>query len=189
MKRLPYKKLESQVYRACKLAFGEMIDSYPDETYYAFALFTNDSLQTLHPYANTEEELDITVARYNKTIDKKYGIKSTRSGMRWSYGDWGVQDIGGEYFSPVNDTLYSMEQQIDEMDDDSRVQCMVSAWESVLNGLIKLNKDQFFGSRRKRSAITLMIVGDLPDDSINECVKCLNPPSVANRYLEWDPDA
>ena len=77
------------VYEASKAAFSALIAENSDQTFYAFGLFTDDSLQFMHPAANTEEALTATVRSYRETVDPKYGTTSTRTGMRWSYGDWG----------------------------------------------------------------------------------------------------
>jgi len=189
MKRLPYKKLETQVCRACKRSFAEMLEAYPNEHFYTFALFMNDAIQTLHPFANTEEQLDLTVSRYNKTVDKKYGGTSTRNGMRWGYGDWGVQDIGEDHFSAVNETLDRISNAFDSMEDQTVDECIERMLEAVLNGLNQLNQEKVFGTGAKRSQITLLIVGDLPESWIDRGVRKLNPPSVAKRYCDWDTNA
>ena len=89
MPRIKPDRIADQVYAASKAAFSELIRANANQCFYAFALFTDDSLQFLHAVANTEEALTSTVKRYRETVDPKYGCTSTRAGMRWSYGDWG----------------------------------------------------------------------------------------------------
>src|ERR1043166_4000649 len=100
--------LADHVHAALKAAFSEVIRANPHQTFYTFALWTDDSLQFLHPAANTEEALTATVRRYREEVDPKYGCTSTRAGMRWSYGDWGFfgyQD--GGHFNEVSQVLNS----------------------------------------------------------------------------------
>lgn len=185
MKRLPYKKLETQVCRAAKRAFSEMLLTYPDENYYVFALIANDALHALNPLANTEEELDLTVDRYVKTVDPKYGCTSTQHNMRWAHGDWGVHDIGCGEFDVVNQMLCDIALTLDDVDVELACRSIDQMWSSVINGLATVHRDHFFGTGKQRSEITLLVVGDLPDVIVSRAAKACNPRSVASRYLNW----
>jgi hypothetical protein len=108
MSSIPSEQFADKVYEAAKAAFSELIGAHPDQTFYAFGLFTDDSLQFLCPAANTEEELTATVQHFRKTSDPKYGFTTTRAGMRWSYGDWGYFPYeSGNHFEEVNRFLSS----------------------------------------------------------------------------------
>ena len=98
--------LDDLVYVASKAAFSEVVQKHPEQSFYAFGLFTDDSLQFVYPVANTEEGLTKTVERYKREVDPKYGCTSTRAGMRWSYGDWDFfPDIGGDHFAKINEIV------------------------------------------------------------------------------------
>ena len=62
-------------------------------------------------------------------------------------------------------------------------------WQAMLDGFLELEKKGFFGTGESRSKITLLAVGDLPDEIVEHWIKVLNPPDVAKRCLEWDCDA
>src|SRR5689334_21519520 len=95
-----------RVYVASKAAFSALIAANSGQTFYAFGLITNDSLQFTHPAANTEEALTATDWHYKETVDPKYGCTSTRAGMRWSYGDWRFFPYeDGNHFAEVNRIL------------------------------------------------------------------------------------
>ena len=148
-------------------------------------MFTDDSLQFLHPAANTEEALTATVQRYRETVDPKYGCTSTRTGMRWSYGDWGFfANFGEEHFAEINEALIA---NIDGPEEEfySRID---SLWAAVSDGFQRLEKEGFFGSGSARSKITLLVVGDLPAELGESWVLALNPPDVADRFLNWNAD-
>src|SRR3569623_1552760 len=99
-------QLAERVYAATKAAFSELIRGKQRERFYAFALFTDDSLQFLHAVANSEEGLTATVKRYREKVDPKYGRTSTRNGMRWSYGDWRYfPEVGARLFKAINEAL------------------------------------------------------------------------------------
>jgi hypothetical protein len=178
--------LADHVHAALKAAFSELIRANQVQHFYAFAVFTDDSLQFIHPAANTEEALTATVQRYRETVDPKYGSTSTRAGMRWSYGDWGhFANFGEEHFAEINKALI---ENIDGPDDEFEAR-IDSLWAAVLSGFQRLEKGAFFGSGPERSKITLLLVGDLDGDLVNSWVSQLNPPDVADRFINWNPDA
>ncbi|MCI0461080.1 MAG: DUF4303 domain-containing protein [Gemmataceae bacterium] len=177
-----------QVYEALKAAFSDLISANPNQSFYAFGLFTDDSLQFLYPVANTEEALTATVQRYREKVDPKYGCKSTRAGMRWSYGDWGFFPYqGGDHFGEINRVLRSNFDRMvaDEEFDDGQE----SLWNSILNGFRRLVAENFFGTGPARSKVTLLVVGHVPSELGNAWVSALNPPDVVDQYMNWNPDA
>ena len=186
MTAIDYLKLASMVCDALRASFTELLTSNPGQDFYAFALFTDDSLQFAHPVANTEEGLSQTVSHYNEEVDPKYGMTSTRNSMRWSYGDWRFfPDVGEKHFQQINEVLGEnfcaeedeFEQQIEPL------------WQAMLDGFQQLDREGFFGTGESRTKITLLVVGHVPDEIADHWIKILNPPGVAKRYLEWDCDA
>ncbi len=178
--------LADHVHAALKAAFSELIRANAGQSFYAFALFTDDSLQFLHAAANTKEALTSTVKRYRETVDPKYGCTSTRAGMRWSYGDWGFfANVGAEHFAEINEALIA---NIDGPDEEFKAR-IDSLWAAVLNGFQRLEKEGFFGSGSERSKITLLVVGDLPSELVESWVSALNPPDVVDHFINWNCDA
>ncbi len=178
--------VSEQIYTALKAAFSDLIRANPKQTFYAFALFTDDSLQFVNAVANTEEALNSTVERYKETVDPKYGCTSTRAGMRWSYGDWKFfPEVGPEYFETINEVVRA------NFDSDGeQFRAGVEAlWTAILKGFQRLEHERFFGSGSERSKITLLVVGDLPAELVNSWVSVLNPPDVAERFINWDCNA
>ncbi|HWB59568.1 MAG TPA: DUF4303 domain-containing protein [Chthoniobacteraceae bacterium] len=176
-------RFADQVYKALKAAFSEVICANANQSFYAFALFTDNSLQFLHGVANTEEALALTVKHYRETVDLKYGCTSTRARMRWSYGDWGFfPEVGAEHFEEINKVLRA------NFDDDMEKfeTGLKSLWTAILNGFRKLEKERFFGSEPERSKITLLLVGDLPAELVESWVLALNPADVADRFINWN---
>ena len=177
-----------QVYKALKLAFTDLMSANPSQHFYAFGLFTDDSLQFLRPAANTEEALTATVQRYRETVDPKYGCTSTRAGMRWSYGDWGFFPAeGNEHFDAINQVLRSNFDSM--MANEEFEEGLELLWDAILNGFLRLELENFFGTGLARSKITLLVVGDLPSELVNAWVATLNPPDVVDRYMNWNCDA
>ncbi len=108
MNSLQIQNPPDHVYEASKAAFSTLIGENTGQTFYAFGLFTDDSLQFMYPAGNSEEAVTATVRHYRAEVDPKYGNTSTRSGMRWSYGDWGFFPYeGGDHFDEINRILES----------------------------------------------------------------------------------
>lgn len=179
-------ELSEKIYASLKSAFSELIEKNKNEEFYTFGIFTDDSLQFIHAVANTEEALTKTVLYYNETVDPEYNCTTTRSGMRWSYGDWGFfPEVSPEHFNEINEVLRANFDAPEEVF-DVQIELL---WSEVLNGFKKLDENRFFGAGEKRSKITLLLVGDLPEELIDKSVKLLNPPEVVDRYLNWDTEA
>jgi hypothetical protein len=188
MARINSKQFADHVYEALKAAFSALLADNQGQTFYAFGLWTDDSLQFMHPAANTEEALTATVRRYRESVDPKYGTTSTRTGMRWSYGDWGFFPYeNGDHFAEVNRILgANFDRMVEDDDFDGG---LADLWAAALSGFRRLESEGFFGTGPARSAVTLMLLGDLPDKLVQQWVSALNPPAVAKRFAEYDPDA
>jgi Domain of unknown function (DUF4303) len=179
-------EFSEKVHLALRGAFSELLSANEGQAFYAFALFTDDSLQFVHPVANTEEALTSTVRRYRETVDPKFGSTSTRNEMRWSYGDWGFfPDVGGHHFDEINTIVRA---NVDGPDEAFEAQ-LGPLWDALVEGFRRLELDQFFGTGANLSKVTLLVVGDLPEEVIDNWVVALNPKEVADRYVNWDPDA
>ena len=158
--------LADHVHAALKAAFSELIRANPGQSFYAFALFTDDSLQFLHAAANTEEALTSTVKRYREMVDPKYGCTSTRAGMRWSYGDWGFfANVGAEHFAEINEALIA---NIDGPEEELKAR--IDSLRPQSERLSKTREGRLFRIGSERSKITLLVVGDLPSELVESWV-------------------
>jgi hypothetical protein len=180
-------RIADKVYAASKATFAELMRANAGQTFYAFGLWTDDALQFLTPVANTEEALTATVKRYKETVDPKYGCTSTRAGMRWSYGDWGFfpAEVAVDHFEEINDALRTNF----DSDEEKFKAGTTSLWRAILSGFQRLEKERFFGTGPQRSNITLLLVGDLQSELVDSWVLTLNPPDVADRFINWNADA
>ena len=181
-------QFSARVYEASKAAFSALLAENVGQTFYAFGLFTDDSLQFMRPAANTEEALSATVRHYRETVDPKYGCTTTRAGMRWSYGDWGFFPYeAGDHFDEVNRVLG---ENFDRMVPDAASGYgLEPLWAAALDGFRRLDSEGFFGVGPARSRLTLLPVGDLPEELVVAWVSALNPPDVVGQYTSWDCDA
>jgi hypothetical protein len=180
-------ELAARVHTALKEAFTDLIAANPHQSFYAFGLFTDDSLQFLNPVANTEERLTMTVQHYRDNVDPKQGSISTPTNLRWSYGDWGFfPDADGRHFKEINAVVRA---NFNRMLDDNTLMDAAewsAVWAAIQDGFRRLDAEGFFGTGVERARITLLLVGDLPEEMINSWALALNPKDVAKRYLQWE---
>lgn len=188
MTSIDYAEFSKKTCEAFREAFTDLIAANADQTFYTFAIWTDDSLQFLDAAANTEEGLVATVQNYNAEVDPKYDTTSTRNSMRWAYGDWKFFPVDDEtegYLAEINAVVH------DNFDANEEVfeKHIGPLWEALLDGFARLEKDGFFGTGEERTRYTILLVGDLPDELINSWATALNPPAVAERYINWDSEA
>ncbi|MEM7474209.1 MAG: DUF4303 domain-containing protein [Planctomycetota bacterium] len=187
MNTIDYAELSRKVCGGLRETFAAIIAANPNHSFYSFALWTDDSLQFATPAANTEEGLVATVERYQKEVDPKHDTTSTADGMRWAYGDWEFFPIDDEagHLDEVNAVL----QENFNSDEDVFEENLEPLWQALLDGFLQLEKEGFFGTGDARSRVTLLLVGDLDDGIVDQWATTLNPPDVAERFVNWDWDS
>ena len=186
MASIDYAELATKVRDGLRATFTDLLAANLERSFYAFAIWTDDSLQFANAAANTEEGLTATVHRYNKEVDPSYNTTSTRNGMRWSYGDWEHFPVDAdEHLADVNAVLQ------DNFNADEEVfeKQIEPLWQALLDGFQQLDADGFFGTGAERSKITLLVVGHVPEEIVDHWVTVLNPETVAQQFVDWDYDA
>ena len=186
MASIDYEGLAIKVRDGLRKTFTELLAANPERSFYTFAIWTDDSLQFAHAAANTEEGLTATVHRYNQEVDPKNNTTSTHHNMRWSYGDWEFFPVEAlEDLADVNSVL----QDNFLADEDVFEEQIAPLWRALLDGFKQLEAEGFFGTGPERSKITLLLVGNVLDETFVQWVTALNPESVAQPFLNWDCDA
>ncbi len=179
---------ENMVYKASKDVFEKLVADNPDDHFYSFGLWTDDSLQFLNPVANSIEKLTATVERYNVEVDPNYGTTSTKNGMMWSYGDWGYcANFGEEEFEEINDAINELFHE--DISIEEHVEIVSPLWGAIQNAIKRLCDEDFFVSCAGTADVTILMVGDLPEEFIDHFAKAWNSEAVAKRYLNWDTDS
>lgn len=182
MSEIDYNEFSNNVCEGLRKAFTKVMTANADQTFYAFAIWTDDSLQFANPCANTEEGLLSTVERYQKEVDPRHNTTSTVEGMRWAYGDWEYFPLDDqEDLEDVNEVL-SENFNSDEETFEQRVELL---WEALLNGFKKLEQEGFFGVGEAREQFTLLVVGHVPDERVDHWAVELNPKKIAEKFIHW----
>jgi uncharacterized protein YukE len=180
-RRFPYANLRRAVHDATHAAFDELRSTHRGDTFYAYAIWTNDIAQSVTAVANSLEGLDRTVARYQAEGHSD----ADANGMRWSYGDWDFQMVGERHFRTVNEILLSaITAGSSDGDDVASERRRTKILAAIVGGFKDLDAEGFFGTESERAEVALLIVGDVDEPFAERCIRELNPASVVSRLLK-----
>jgi hypothetical protein len=191
MAKVDFALLRREIKEAARHAFEAVQAAHPDETFYAFALYSDDSAMTVCPSANTEEGYERCVKRYQANKSFMDSIASHRiswegcqSDFRWSTAEWAYEYDGHEQF----DTVYRMinaDDRYDEDDPEGFVTFKGRVFASMVLALKDLNAEGYFGARKARRGVTLLC--SVSDSGCalwleEESARRLNPSTVFERF-------
>ena len=180
-KRLNFKALQAAVRDAARNAFSEVRANHPNDTFYAYALYTTDGGDYLVPTSNSEEGL--------RRVMKQYASKSEDStvnelSLRWSAPDWPYHTEGERHFNVVEELLANGPS-IYDLSDSAAERHVNKLMQAFIGGLLDLDEEGFFGKDKERDRVVLLIMmGDQDRNFLLECAKKLNPPGVYERFAK-----
>jgi hypothetical protein len=173
---IDFAKLRAEIRSAARASFTEVRDGHPDETFYAFALSTDDGVMSIGPGANSEEAFQRTAGSYG------YSDPADLAYLRWSTAEWAYEGAGGKHFRAVYDLLNGPSREDDEKDFAA---FKVKVLAAMVEGLRDLDASGFFGSGDARGQITLFVAlsdSDMSPDVEDDSAQKLNPAPVYARF-------
>ena len=140
---LDFAALRREVTVAARDAFGVVRVQHPDEKFYAFALYSDDSAMTICPAANTDLGHDRCVNRYSKYTPP---IPISSNEIRWSTAEWAYEGCEDRnQFDRVCEIINSNEAYaVDDPNEFIRFKGRVFA--TMVLGLQDLDSNGFFGT-------------------------------------------
>ncbi|HZN66471.1 MAG TPA: DUF4303 domain-containing protein, partial [Tepidisphaeraceae bacterium] len=142
-------QLLKKVTDAARKAFTSLTKSHPDETFYAFALYTDESAMTIIPAATSEESIERRLGGYGKLSPQ------SRKAMRWSTGEWAYESVGADReFDSICKTL-AKGGYYDPDDDEAHRAHFSAVFETMVRALEALDKEGLFGKGKAREQVTL----------------------------------
>jgi hypothetical protein len=164
--------------RCCRTLSDCERATQPDETIYAFALYTDDDVAGVWPAANTEEGFAEAVARYNFTDERN------NAGIRFSTGEWKYEGFGTQHFRQSADVLRSMAEE--HADGEAFARFRQQVLDLMVEVLAALDAEGVFGRGPERERLTLLCAVTDADESGEEfserSIRTLNPPAVVAAY-------
>jgi hypothetical protein len=174
-----FNRLRTAIRAASEKAFIHVRESHPDETFYAFALNTDDSIMSAVACANSEEAYQRAVSRdgYTDPDDLQY--------VRWSLGEWAYEGIPTEHSQTVHQLLNGTER--DHVEESMGfVAFRDQVHTTLIEALHDLEAGHVFGIGDTRETITVFVSisdSDRAEQLENESARRLNPVSVYERFL------
>jgi hypothetical protein len=158
---------------AAKKAFTKVRSAHLGESFYAFAVYTDEDFSGLSPACNSEEPL----ARRIK--EDKLTSKLHKAYARWLTAEWAYEGEGAEEFSAVDKAIHALK--------GTYAENRNAITEATIGALLELDSTGFFGVEEERKKVTLILsITDSQDAEKleNESAKLLNPPSVAKKFID-----
>jgi hypothetical protein len=177
MAEIDFSLLRIKVKEAAQQAFEMVRANHPNERFYAFALYSDDSAMTIMPTANSEEAL------LRKAQAEEY--LPIPSWLRWSTSEWSYEAEGDEYFNAACDTI-NVEDRYDEMESGAFEVFRDKVFLTMVQALADLDATGFFGDGEARKVVTLFCsISDSEDAEHfeNESVRQLNPTDVYEKFI------
>ena len=176
-------KLTELIREGCRRAFGELRAAHPEQTFYAFALYTDGGLMTIMPAANTEQRLAPKAA---STKDAQ-----TRAYYRWAPAEWAYEASGLEHFDEAHELLNAPDTQYQGDDDAAADRAFRERGNEVIGSMVEalrqLDAEQFFGTGDARNRVTLFVSVSDDDGALEietKSAEVLNPPAVAAAFAK-----
>ena len=157
---------------AVAAAFDDLRAAHPDETFYAFALYTDDGAAGISPAANSEEGLAAVIAAYGEDAEPEY--------LRWATSEWAYEGFGWDRTAAVYGRIGEMGEEAEDF--DAFYRGVLALMEGVL---ADLDAERFFGRGAERESVTLLCAvtdSDEDEDLLERTIRALNPPAVVARY-------
>src|SRR5262245_40326903 len=202
MKPMPitsFSEIRDRLRREARQAYLDFRRSRPDETIYAFGLYTDDDALNAHSIGNTEEAHEKAVSR--NPGDGMFDRLSSVLRYRWSPAEW--KGIYSEEFPAPDNGQDDGPDPWEELQDGSS---FAEAWRSItgrdhrdfrrnmframVDALRLLDGESLFGTDRDREKVILFIsLSDSEDEGFLEIesAKLLNPRRATRRALRTIP--
>ena len=167
---------------AARAAFTEVREAHPDETFYCYALLTNELAQSVAPTCMSEEGL----ARVAREYAERSGTPPEQEAeeLRWFEADSPYNLLGLEHFDDVMDVLNARGDpwELDGAALDAEVDARLEAF---FRALARLDEEGFFGRGADRDRVVVNVLeGDQSDRSILANARRLNPPAAVRRLAD-----
>jgi len=166
--------LTNKIIDAAKYSFLKLIDDHPNETIYAFIIYTDEDCYTILPAANSLEKLK------EKVLESGNEGQINSAEYKWSSAEWAYESAYDEKFSAICKILSEQAGKTGSFPDFKKNvhRCMIAA-------LKRMDEENFFGHRREN--LMLYISSSDHDESIkmeNESAKQLNSKQKYDAFLK-----
>lgn len=178
--------LTHDIAAAARQSFGDLLARHGDETFYAFALYTDEDCITIAPAANSQERHQATLAALDDKPDRQ-----ERNYYRWASSEWAYEAWAGEPFNPISSRLRAACAAVSG-DAAAFAAFKAQVHQAMAGALRQLDGEGFFGRHRQEAnAAVLFITAPDADDTEameDQSARLLNPPAVCKAFLQQHKD-
>ncbi|MBU4609447.1 DUF4303 domain-containing protein [Achromobacter sp. GG226] len=169
MKMARHGKLVDQIKQATRACFSALRTAHPEDTFCAFALYSDESAMTVCPSANTVSHLQ---QRHEEDPDDS--LYYTWSPAEWQYEFW-----GHEHFDGVQAEIDAFHDAPHSDDEFARFQAQL--FEACVAALAQLRAEGFFDDH-----LVVFSVSDWEDANKEIAWAArLNSPAKAEEFRQW----
>ena len=167
---LDWAALTDQVHQASLLSFTRLLEAHPEETFYAFCLYTDGDGWTIVPSANSEEGF----ARH------AHRAPTSQAYYRWPSSEWAYEAEQASQFNATCRTLREADSGA------SIVQFRRQVVAVLTEALRRLREDEPVRTLNSTGRLSLFVT--MTDDDEAEAIedasaRVLNPPELVTGFL------
>ncbi|MBN3724791.1 DUF4303 domain-containing protein [Burkholderia sp. Ac-20379] len=168
---------------AARTTYRALLAAHPDETFYTFALYTDSGAMTVVSSANSEEGLERARQQFNRGRDPHAPAPAW---LIWSTAEWAYEAAEASAFNALSKRL--ADTVIGPAVPEAEFGAFFRALQlDMIEALRLLDQEGLFGTGAAREKFTLFISisdDDGADALESESATMLNPPAVAQRFIE-----
>ncbi|MFJ3468101.1 DUF4303 domain-containing protein [Pseudomonas sp. NPDC090201] len=173
-----WSELQECIYNSTKNAFIELCEGHSEEEFYAFVLYTDSSVMSISPSANSIEALD---EKIEQELDDEDRTPANEAYYKWAFSEWAYETVGGEFFRGINKSLRESAERSDFEEFKRKV------LDAMIGALDLLVKERFFDSISKAAEGAVVFASMADDDASesieNESAKVINSTSTYDKFL------
>jgi hypothetical protein len=182
------KRNPSRAQGAARRSFAKVRGRNTGETFYVFALYTDDDASGVSPASNTAEGYGRRLGRYRNNAGfmeslKEMGLEFSPFDYKWGHPEWAFEAAESGEFEAADALIR------DESRQEDYVEARAGVFAAMVLALKDLDAGGFFGAGDERARVTLMCSAS---DSAatawleDESARALNPPGVYQAFFaEW----
>ena len=179
---IDYGLLRQEIADATKRTFTSLREQHAGETFYAFALCTDDDAGTVFAAANSEEGLRRTAEKH--AADSDESPETWMEELRWLPDDWDSGEKEAEQFDAVQQMTDI--RQFADQGEKAGQRRRQQVFRTFIQALKDVDAEGLFGTGGQREGMTVLLwITDSDDEEqIKQWARELNPAPAFERFAQ-----
>lgn len=169
--------LTNDIASAARQSFSDLLAQHGGETFYAFALYTDEDCYTVVPAANSLEPYRAKMAGLRNAGPQELAY------YRWASAEWAYEDYASAPFHPICNRLGEACAAVSG-DEAAFAAFKAHVHQAMTEALKLLDAEGFFG-RHRQGAVLFITSSDFDESrAMEDCsARLLNPPEICETFL------